>query len=102
MKSHDDITEYVTAQILVNNFTYNAIANAAHSAVKKYDADTLSLDIKVARVPMRKIRMAPKDPFDCAGIIQRVALGCFQGFIKSFLGSSAGQWAILQLQCSQA
>lgn len=34
-------------QILVNNFTYNAIANAAHSAVKKYDADTLSLDIKV-------------------------------------------------------
>ena len=38
-------------QILVNNFTYNAIANAAHSAVKKYDADTLSLDIKVARLP---------------------------------------------------
>ena len=34
-------------QILVNNFTYSAIANAAHSAVKKYDADTLSLDIKV-------------------------------------------------------
>ena len=55
MKSHDDIAEYVTAQILVNNFTYNAIANAAHSAVKKYDADTLSLDIKVAiRVPMRE------------------------------------------------
>ena len=40
----------------MNNFTYNAIANAAHSAVKKYDADTLSLDIKVARVPDKNDR----------------------------------------------
>ena len=35
-------------------------------------------------------------------VVQRVALGRFQGFIKSFLGSSTGQMAILQLQCSQA
>ena len=36
------------------------------------------------------------------GKVQRVALGRFQGFIKSFLGSTDGRWAILQLQCSQA
>ena len=40
----------MATQILVNNFTYNAIANTALSAVRKYDADTLSLDIKVVRV----------------------------------------------------
>ena len=60
---------WTTAQILVNNFTYNAIANAAHSAVKKYDADTLSLDIKVGWLlgfPWER-KKDPKYPIDCAG-----------------------------------
>ena len=39
---------------MVNNFTYNAIANTALSAVRKYDADTLSLDIKVAKSSLCK------------------------------------------------
>ena len=29
------------------------------------------------------------------------ALGLSQGSVKSFLASSTGQWAVLQLQCSQ-
>jgi isopenicillin-N epimerase len=35
------------SQILINNHTYNAITNTSHATVKKYDADTLSLDFKV-------------------------------------------------------
>ena len=31
-----------------------------------------------------------------------MALGCFQGFVKCFLGNSTGWWAKIQLQCSQA
>ena len=34
--------------------------------------------------------------------VQSTALGHFQGFVKSFLGSSTGRWAILQLLGSQA
>ena len=34
--------------------------------------------------------------------VQRAALGLSQGLVKSFLASSTGQWAVLQLQCSQA
>ena len=34
--------------------------------------------------------------------LQSVALCCFQGFIKSFLGNSTRRWAIIQLWCSQA
>ena len=34
--------------------------------------------------------------------LQRVALDCFRGFIRSFLGNSTGWWAIIKLQCSQA
>ena len=34
--------------------------------------------------------------------LQRVALACFLGFIKSFLGNSTGLLAKMQLQCSQA
>ena len=33
--------------------------------------------------------------------IQSVALGCFQGFMKSLLGNSIGWWSIIQLQGSQ-
>ena len=34
--------------------------------------------------------------------IQSAELSLFLGFVKSYLGSSAGRWAILQLLCSQA
>ena len=33
--------------------------------------------------------------------IQSVALGCFQGFMKSLLGNSIGWWSKIQLQCSK-
>ena len=34
--------------------------------------------------------------------LQRAALGLSQGFVISFLESSTGGWAMLQLLCSQA
>ena len=34
--------------------------------------------------------------------LESMAQGCFQDFLKSFLGSCVGRWALLQLQCSQA
>ena len=40
--------------------------------------------------------------YTCQVMLQRAAVGQTQGFVKRFLESSTGWWAILQLLCSQA